>query len=67
MTIFQSKYINTEDHAFIGMIWPFRGCRVEMLREGFSCDCKSRPQQKCNHIKSVEFGILGVNAKEYSL
>jgi len=65
--IFQSKHINTKNHHFVGIVWPFRGCQVEMLSEGFSCNCKKRAVVKCNHIKSVELGILGVNAKEYKI
>lgn len=65
--IFKSKYIDTNDHCFIGIKWPFRGCYVEMHPNGFSCTCQKKPRQKCKHIKSVEFGILGVNSKEYHL
>lgn len=67
MITFKSKSINTEGHYLTGTIWTFRGCEVEMHREGFSCNCKKSPRFKCNHIKSVELGILGVNKKEYLL
>lgn len=67
MLLFESKYISTQNHYMVGTIWPFRGCQVEMHTDGFSCNCKKRPRFKCNHVKSVEFGILGVNAKEYNL
>jgi hypothetical protein len=61
------KSINTESHYLIGVVWPFRGCEVEMHRDGFSCTCKKRMTYKCNHIKSVELGILGVGQKQYEL
>jgi hypothetical protein len=64
---FQNKHINTENHHLLGTIWPFRGCQVEMRIDGFSCNCKKRHLVKCYHVKSVELGILGVNAKEYRL
>lgn len=67
MQIFMSKYITTQGHHFVGFVWPFRNCQVEMHSDGFSCNCKKQPRDKCNHIKSVEFGILGVNAKEYRI
>jgi len=67
MTYFECKHINTSNHALVGMTWPFRGCTVEMHDKGFICTCNKNGRFKCNHIKSVEFGILGVNAKEYSL
>lgn len=51
----------------VGTTWRFRGCQVEMHNDGFSCDCKKKPRDKCNHIKSVEFGILGVGAVEYKI
>ena len=67
MKIFNSGYINTEYHHLLGMVWPFRGCQVQMFVDGFGCTCQKRPREKCNHIKSVEYGILGVNTKEYAL
>jgi hypothetical protein len=67
MNYILSKYINTEFHPFIGVVWTFRGCQVEMHKAGFTCTCKDVKKEKCKHIKSVEFGILGVDAKEYKL
>lgn len=67
MNYFECKYIDFLNHYLIGTTWPFRDCTVEMHSEGFSCTCKKNTKFKCNHIKSVEFGILGVNAKEYTL
>jgi hypothetical protein len=67
MTLFQSKSINTNGHQFIGYVWKFRGCQVEMHANGFSCNCKKRHFAKCNHVKSVELGILGVNQIKYKL
>lgn len=67
MTQFQSKYIDTATHVFLGAIWEFRNCCVEMSTDGFACDCQKKPRVKCNHIKSVELGILGVNCKKYAL
>lgn len=64
---FKSKSIQTKGHLFIGTVWQFRGCEVEMYKEGFRCSCKTNPRTKCNHIKSVEMGILGVNLKEFKL
>jgi hypothetical protein len=60
-----SKYIGAESHPFVGTTWQFRGCQVEMHKDGFSCSCKKKHREKCKHIRSVELGILGVNAKEY--
>ena len=67
MNYFECKYIDTQNHFLIGMTWPFRDCNVEMHSEGLSCTCRKNAKYKCNHIKNVEFGILGVNAKEYTL
>jgi hypothetical protein len=61
------KSINTKSHYLIGMVWLFRGCQVEMHDDGFSCTCKKRMTYKCNHIKSVELGILGVGQTHYEL
>lgn len=66
MTYFECKHINTKNHPLSGTVWSFRGCTVEMNDRGFTCNCKNS-KFKCNHIKSVEFGILGVNSKEYAL
>jgi len=65
MTYFQHRSIDTENHHFVGTTWPFRSCHVEMHKEGFTCTCKKRLTFKCNHIKSVELGILGVGQKYY--
>lgn len=67
MQYFVHKSINTQGHWMVGTQWPFRNAVVEMHDEGFTCNCKKRPTAKCNHIKSVELGILGVNAKEYKV
>lgn len=67
MNYIRSKYINTEFHPFVGVVWNFRGCQVEMHKQGFTCGCKDAIKGMCKHIKSVEFGILGVDAKEYKL
>ena len=65
MNYIQSKSINTVDHQFVGSTWQFRGCQVEMHDEGFTCNCKKKPRDACNHIKSVQFGILGVGQEYY--
>ncbi len=57
---FEHHKITTKGNWHVGTVWPFRGCEVEMHEEGFSCTCKKRPTTKCNHIKSVELGLLGV-------
>ena len=49
----------------VGTTWAFRNCQVEMHDDGFSCNCKKRLTFKCNHIKSVELGILGVGQTYY--
>lgn len=67
MNYFQMKSIDTRDHFSLGAIWTFRNCEVQMHTEGFTCNCKQRMQYKCNHIKSVELGLLGVNSKEYHI
>lgn len=67
MQYFESKSITTQGHHFVGFVWPFRGCQVEMHEEGFTCNCKKNARTKCNHIRSVELGILGVNSKEYRI
>lgn len=64
---FSSKNIKTSDSFMIGTIWKFRNCQVEMFSEGFHCNCKKKPRFKCEHIKSVEMGILGVNCKQYRI
>lgn len=61
MTFFQHRSINTVGNWIVGTIWPFRNCQVEMHEEGFTCTCKKRPRDACNHIKSVQLGLLGVN------
>ncbi len=63
MKYFEHSKINTRGSHLIGMVWPFRSCKVEVYDEGFNCTCKVRPIEKCNHIKSVELGILGVGQK----
>jgi hypothetical protein len=63
MTYFQNKKINSLEHFLVGFTWPFRDCHVELHDEGFMCTCKKRLTYKCNHIKSVELGILGVGQK----
>lgn len=65
--IFPSKSIKTADHWMVGTIWPYRGCEVEMCREGFQCTCKVKPRTKCKHITWVEMNILGVNAVEFEI
>ncbi len=65
--IIASKYIQTEHHHMLGAVWNFRNFKVEMIPEGFSCNCKKNSKIKCYHIKSVELGLLGVDSKEYSL
>ena len=65
MNLFQSKSINTHGHYLVGFEWPFRDCHVEMRNDGFACNCKKRLTYKCNHIKSVELGILGVGQTYY--
>lgn len=61
MTYFKHHKINTVDNFLIGTVWTFRSAQVEMHEEGFICNCKKRPTTKCNHIKSVELGLLGVS------
>lgn len=65
MTYFQHKSINTKGNFLVGTIWPFRGAQVEMHEEGFSCNCKKRLTFVCNHIKSVQLGLLGVGQTHY--
>lgn len=65
MKIFSSSFINTNLHLFVGTKWNFRGCFVEMLDEGFTCNCLKRPRVKCDHIKSVEISITGSMFKSY--
>ena len=41
---FKSEEINTENHAFVGVVWPIIGSKgdeysVEMTDRGFTCDC----------------------------
>jgi hypothetical protein len=63
MTYFQHSKITTQGSHLVGTTWPFRGCEVIMYDEGFGCTCKKKPIVKCNHIKSVELGLLGVGQK----
>ena len=65
MNYMQHRHINTKDNHLIGTIWPFRGAQVEMHEEGFSCTCKKRLTYVCNHIKSVQLGLLGVGQTHY--
>lgn len=60
MTYFRHNKINHIGNFLIGTTWNFRSCFVEMFEEGFTCTCKKRPVVKCNHIKSVELGLMGV-------
>ena len=57
---FPSTIINTENHPFVGVIWPVIGSKgdeytVEMTDKGFECDCPARV--KCKHIKKIEKGF----------
>lgn len=61
MTFFQHRSINTVGNWIVGTVWAFRSCQVEMHEEGFTCTCKKRPRDACNHIKSVQLGLLGVS------
>ena len=65
MTYFQHHKITTANNFHVGTVWPFRNCKVEMYEEGFNCTCKKRPMVKCNHIRSVELGLLGVGQTHY--
>jgi hypothetical protein len=65
MTYFQHRKITTAGNSHVGTVWTFRSCQVEMHEEGFNCTCKKRPIVKCNHIKSVELGLLGVGQTYY--
>ena len=65
MNYFQLKGVNTHNHFSLGSIWTFRNCEVQMHTEGFTCNCKKYMQYKCNHIKSVELGLLGVGQTYY--
>lgn len=65
MTYFQHHKINTNGSWIVGTIWRFRSCQVEMFDAGFGCTCKKRPIVKCNHIKSVELGLLGVSQEHH--
>ena len=52
---FPSEVINTENHPFVGIVWPVTGSKgdeysVEMTDQGFECDCPA--YRKCKHIKS---------------
>ena len=54
---FPSEQINTENHPFVGIVWPVIGSKgdeysVEMTDRGFTCDCPA--YVKCKHIKGVE-------------
>jgi hypothetical protein len=65
MTYMQHRHINTENNYMLGTIWKFREAQVEMHKEGFSCTCRKRLTYVCNHIKSVQLGILGVGQTHY--
>jgi hypothetical protein len=67
MNVIQFKNVRTENNFLVGTVWPFRNCQVEMHAEGFTCSCKKKTIYKCNHLKSVELGLLGVSSKEYQL
>ena len=61
---FKSEVINTENHSFVGVVWPVIGSKgdeysVEMLDRGFECNCPA--YRKCKHIKLVEDKICGVD------
>jgi hypothetical protein len=60
MIYFEHSKITTKGNYLVGTSWPFRGCQVVMHDEGFACNCKKRLTFVCNHIKSVQLGILGV-------
>jgi hypothetical protein len=63
----QFNKINTAQHHAVGTVWQFRGCAVEMHVDGFSCTCRKTHKEKCNHMKSVEFGLLGVGMLQWKL
>lgn len=65
ITYFQHNKISTAGNHLVGTVWTFRNCVVEMFNEGLSCTCKTKHTTKCNHVKSVELGILGVGQKYY--
>ena len=67
MTRLISKKINTATHPFVGTVWQFRNCEVEMHVDGFSCNCRKTHKEPCNHFKSVEFGLLGVGMPQWKL
>lgn len=58
---FSHRHINTDGSWLVGTIWPHGQFQVEMLSEGFVCNCKKKMAFECYHIKSVQFGLLGVN------
>ena len=65
VTYFQHHKIETSGNCHVGTVWAFRAAQVEMHEEGFTCTCKKRPTVKCNHIRSVELGLLGVSQTYY--
>lgn len=58
MNLYTHHKINTYGNYLVGTKWYFGKNIVEMFDKGFGCTCKEKT--KCGHIKSVEFGILGV-------
>lgn len=61
MNYIELRAIQTQNHFLVGTVWPFRSAEVEMHDSGFTCTCKKRLTYPCNHIKSVQLGLLGVN------
>lgn len=57
---FTHHKINTMGNHLVGTSWKFRGCSVTMRDDGFECDCKKQLTYVCNHIKSIQLGLLGV-------
>lgn len=58
---FNHKRITTDGNLLVGTVWPHGQFQVEMLSDGFVCNCKKKMKFECYHIKSVILGILGVN------
>ena len=58
---FNHRHITTDGNMLVGTVWPCGQFQVEMLSDGFVCNCKKKMKFECYHIKSVILGILGVN------
>lgn len=64
-TFYKPEDMNTENHCFLGMVWPVEGSKgntyeVELHPKGFDCSCPGFGfRGKCKHTVAVARRLLG--------